>query len=422
MEAYRYKLASNKVQKIDCPFCRAKKHWQRYIDIVTGEVLPENHGRCDNSNKCGKWITPKDTGYSKTIWKQEKSSDSELFDEHKNNAQKEIRIEPTYFNYQTFQYTLANDKYEKNVFIQNLIHKIKFPLESSEVKKVIQIYKLGTITKGYRYGAITMPFIDFKGNVRAVQVKQFDEQNHTTGTDFLHSIIIKHNLLNNIPSPKWLELYSKQQKIVSCLFGEHLLSKYKNNPIALVEAPKTAIYGTLYFGLPESDYSLIWLAVYNKSSFSFDKLKVLEGRRVIVFPDLSKNGNTFEEWQDKAKHYEKQLKNTQFIFSDLLEKYASDEERSNGLDIADFLIKQDWKLFRKNSKNLSKSQFLVNNENEKYPLTNDELLKLAEKYIGNNNSIQKSEIPYFEEMMEFKIIKESKPILGYYYLSQSTPF
>ena len=57
-----------------------------------------------------------------------------------------------------------------------------------------------------------------------------------------------------------------------------------------------------------------------------------------------------------------------------------------------------------------------------YPPTNEELLKLAEKSIGFNNSKQKAEIPYFEEMIEFRIIKESKPVLGYYYLIQSTPF
>ena len=56
------------------------------------------------------------------------------------------------------------------------------------------------------------------------------------------------------------------------------------------------------------------------------------------------------------------------------------------------------------------------------PPTTEELLKLAEKLIGFNNSKQRTEIPYFEEMMEFRIIKESKPILGNYYLSSSTPF
>jgi hypothetical protein len=57
-----------------------------------------------------------------------------------------------------------------------------------------------------------------------------------------------------------------------------------------------------------------------------------------------------------------------------------------------------------------------------HPPTTEELLKLAKKLIGFNNSKQKAEIPFFEEMMEFRILKESKPVLGYYYLSQSTPF
>jgi len=147
--------------------------------------------------------------------------------------------------------------------------------------------------------------------------------------------------------PEWLEIYLSQEKRITCLFGEHLLSRYPNNPVALVEAPKTAVYCTLYCGLPETPENFIWLAVYNKSSFSFDKLKVLQGRFVSVFPDLSKEGNTFKEWETKAKEYESRLSGTRFIFSDLLERSASEADRSEGNDLADFLIKKDWRLFRK---------------------------------------------------------------------------
>lgn len=89
------------------------------------------------------------------------------------------------------------------------------------------------------------------------------------------------------------------------------------------------------------------MAVYNKSSFSFDKLKILQGRFVYVFPDLSKDGNTFKEWETKAKEYESRLPGTRFIFSDLLEQLAPEREKSEGNDLADYLIKQDWRLFRK---------------------------------------------------------------------------
>ena len=352
MNKHRYSLASNKVKKLDCPYCGAKKHWQRYIDIETGEVLPEQHGRCDNADKCGKWVTPKDTGYAKAIWEQEQKvtgvtkvtvPKQKYF---RTQPKPQPTPKPVFFDFETFKQTLQPERYEKNTFIQNLFYRVQSPFEVDEVTKVIQLYRLGTVVNGYRAGAITFPFIDIKGNVRAVQVKQFDEQNHTTGTDFLHSIIEKHHTRNNKPLPEWLEAYTKQDKRITCLFGEHLLSKYPNTKVYLFEAPKTAIYATLYFGFPEQS-NTICLAVYNKSSFSFDKLKVLQGRFIYVFPDLSKDGNTFKEWETKAKEYENRLPGTRFIFSDLLEQKATPLQREQGADIADVLILRDWRDFRK---------------------------------------------------------------------------
>lgn len=336
-------------KKHHCPNC-GKKRFVRYIDTQTGEYLPEQYGRCDREINCPQqeYNNPYKDGYAKAIWEQEKGNRSELPNNWKPQRKRAIpqpQPEPVFFDFETFKQTLQH--YEKNAFIQNLLTRVAFPFEVDEVTKVIQLYRLGTVANGYRAGANTFPFIDIKGNVRAVQVKQFDEQNHTTGTDFLHSIIEKHHTRNNKPLPEWLEAYNKNEIKVSCLFGEHLLSKYPYNPVALVEAPKTAVYGTLYFGLPETPESLIWLAVYNKSSFSFDKLKVLQGRFVYVFPDLSKDGSTFKEWETKVKEYEKRLPGTRFIFSDLLEQLAPQQDKERGKDIADYLIKQDWRLFRK---------------------------------------------------------------------------
>lgn len=350
MNKYRYILASNKFPKLDCPYCGAKKHWQRYIDTETGEVLPEQHGRCDNNQKCGQMVTPKDTGYSEMIWEQEQGNCSEFTanwkPQHKEQRPTPKAV-PVFFDFETFKKTLKPERYEQNTFIQNLLHRVQFPFDAKEIEKIIALYYLGTIASGYRAGANTFPFIDTRGNVRTIQVKQFNNENHTTGTDFLHSIIEKHHTRNNKPLPEWLKAYLKQDKRVSCLFGSHLLTKYPQNPVALVEAPKTAIYGTLYFGFPVHPENLIWLAVYNKSSFSYDKLKVLQGRDVYTFPDLSKDGNTFKEWETKAKEMENRLPGTKFIFSDLLEQLAPETDKYKGYDIADYLIKQDWRIFRK---------------------------------------------------------------------------
>lgn len=345
-----------------CPRC-TKKRLVRYVDMQDHEYLPDIYGRCDREADCCYHLNPYVDGYAKAILNQ--GNVSGLPNSWK-PMQKDLLStpKPINFDFNTFKKTLSN--YDQNIFVQNLIQNVAFPFAIDEVTKVIELYRLGTITNGYRSGAITFPFIDIKNNVRAIQVKQFDKTNHTTETDFLHSIIEKHYNRKNEQLPGWLQLYTKQDKKVSCLFGEHILSKYPMNPIALVEAPKTAIYGTLYFGLPNTSEDLIWIAVYNKSSFSFDRLESLKGRDVFVFPDLSLEGNTFKEWEFKAQQFETQMPGTKFNFSDLLEKSASQDDREAGNDFADILIRQDWRLFRKNLEEETSKAEIEENLHEEY--------------------------------------------------------
>lgn len=331
-----------------CPDCN-KKRFVRYIDTKTGEYLPDQYGRCDREANCGYHLNPYQDGYSKMIWDKENGNSPIIPIRWKPPSTRKAPqppAKPVYFNFEAFKRTLRPEFYENNVFIQNLFNRVPYPFDPADVTKVIEFYRLGTIPGGYRAGAVTFPFIDIKGNVRAVQVKQFDETNHTTGTDFLHSVLAKHYSNNGKQQPEWLEAYMNQDKKVSCLFGEHLLNEFPSNRIALVEAPKTAVYGTLYFGLPETPDQYLWLAVYNKSSFSLDKVKPLQGRFVDVFPDLSKDGVTFREWEAKAKEFERQLPGTQFKLYDFLEHEALEADRVNGEDIADYLIKLDWRSFR----------------------------------------------------------------------------
>ena len=344
MNQFRYILEKGS-KKHHCPAC-GNRRFVRYIDTESGDYLPNEYGRCDRECNCPYHCNPYTDGYAKMILNQQRAiNSSDTYLQRPLNSLKPVsRPKTTFIPNHILEQILHG--YGQNVFIQNLLYNVPFPFEAKDIEQVISQYNLGTATEGYRAGAITFPFIDKNGNVRAIQVKQFDETNHTTGTDFLHSIMVKHYTRNNKPLPEWLKAYNKNEIKVSCLFGEHLLNKYPYNPIALVEAPKTAIYGALYFGFSDNAENLLWLAVYNLSSLTLEKCRALMGRDVYLFPDLSADGSAYKLWSLKAKELEAQMPGTRFIVSDLLEKHAEDKERANGYDIGDYLIKQDWRDYR----------------------------------------------------------------------------
>lgn len=353
-QKYRYTLGSNKVQKLDCPYCGAKKHWQQYIDTQTGELLPAPHGRCDNQDKCGQWIKPSDTGYSKDVWEQEQGLQGKSHYRPKMKPVAKPKPKPPVFiPYEVLKAT--RKAYGLNTFIQNLLENVPYPFSENDIARVVSQYHLGTIPKGYMTGAVTFPFIDSNGKVRAIQAKKFDKDNHTVKTSFIHAILESFYKEQGKPSPQWLKAYQKQDKKVSCLFGAHLLDKYPHNPIALVEAPKTAIYGTLYFGFPENPKNFLWLAVYNLGSLTLDKCLALKGRQVYLFPDSSKSGNAYKQWSNKAQAFNMRVPRTRFEISDLLEQYAPQDDREQGTDLADYLIKLDWKHFRDKPNNRNRA-------------------------------------------------------------------
>lgn len=328
---YKYSLQRGS-QKYICPEC-GKKTFVRYTNNVTGEFLPFQFGRCDREIKCGY--------HNKPAFEREYNTYNKYVYKPKPKPQ---HLAPIPFEV----LSRVLNKYENNIFIQNLLERVPFPFEPCDIEAVISLYYLGTVADWG--GAVAFPFIDIENNIRAIQVKQFNEANHTTKTSFLPSILKYRYNQRGEPLPDWLPAYELNELKVSCLFGEHLLNKYPYNPIALVEAPKSAIYGALYFGLPSVPERFLWLAVYNLSSLNVQKCKSLAGRDVVLFPDLSQDGKAFELWGTKAKELNANIKGARFRISDLLEMTASEAERVKGCDIADYLISKDWRLFRESEK------------------------------------------------------------------------
>ncbi len=116
--------------------------------------------------------------------------------------------------------------------------------------------------------------------------------------------------------------YKKGFNLTQCLFGEHLLTEDLTSPEAIVESEKTAIIALAK--MPE----YLWLATGSLNEFKTAKLEILRNRRVVAFPDHG----AYDIWQQKASEMSFHIK-----VSDYLEKNATEEQKKQGLDIADFL-------------------------------------------------------------------------------------
>lgn len=188
-----------------------------------------------------------------------------------------------------------------------------------ETERLFRLYQVGT---GKKWGGCTVFWqIDIDGNVRAGKLMGYDK---TTG----------HRIKEPQSQVTWAHsaMHLQDYHLVQCLFGEHLLRSYPATPVALVESEKTALIMAHF--MPD----MVWLATGGKNGcFNANAMKVLSGRKAILFPDL---GAT-DEWREKSQILTSIC--SQVIVSNIIEEAATDEQRAAGLDIADFFLMEPTK-------------------------------------------------------------------------------
>lgn len=222
--------------------------------------------------------------------------------------------------YKLFKSSLK--KYEANHFAQYLVN--LFGTEISE--KLIAKYYIGT--SKYWKGATVFWQVDVSNKIR-------------TGKIMLYNSHTGKRIKKPFNHITWVHKIIKQPSfnLKQALFGEHLLSD-NANPIAIVESEKTAIIASAYF--PE----LTWLATGSLCGLTLNNCKTLNNQpnEVILFPDISKpKGNqetSFVRWKTIAEN------NLQrFRISNYLETNSTNSEKIQGLDLADYLTKINFKDF-----------------------------------------------------------------------------
>jgi hypothetical protein len=170
-------------------------------------------------------------------------------------------------------------------------------------------------------GATVFWQIDQRGKIRAGKIMLYSP---TTGK----RIKCPYDHISWTHSALKLPNFQLQQ----CFFGEHLL-KDNLKQIAICESEKTAIICSVY--LPE----FVCIAAGNKNGLNPEKCMALAGRNVVLFPDT----NSFDEWKLKSSTLN-HIAN--FTISNLLERKASESDKKEGLDLADYLIGFDYKKFQ----------------------------------------------------------------------------
>lgn len=285
-----------------CPECQQKdKSFTLYIDRETGEPLSDNTGRCEHVNKCGYHYTPK-----------QYFADNGISPENKPYLRSIPKPHPpvSYIDTDVLKKSLTD--YEANDFVK-FLHTL---FDAETVSKLIARYFIGT--SNHWQGATTFWQLDITGKVRTGKIMLYSPVNGKRVKEPFNYITWAHTGLK-------LQNFNLKQS----LFGEHLINSNLGKPIAMVESEKTAIIASVY--LPQ----LLWLACGSLQNLTADRCQPLVGRCVKLYPDLG----AFNRWNVKAKELG-------FTVSDILERNATEADKDKGLDIADYLIGQDWRKLR----------------------------------------------------------------------------
>lgn len=304
---YQLEKYHGKATRHECPNCHDRHSFTYYVND-DGQPLDENCGRCDHESSCGYHYTPTDYFRDHPTNKPtEKNFVPKMQLQPK--PQKPICTIPFKFVRQSASYNSTFVKFLCGLFD-------RFTLDSPAIKRLGELYALGA-TKSKE---VIFWQIDINGKVRTGKIMKYGDDGHRikdgNGVNWIHAKMKKDGLLPD----DW--------ELTQCLFGEHLLnlSMNRNKVVALVESEKSALIGAACF--PD----FVWLATGGKSQLSPDKMKVLLGRTVVMFPDV----DGYKEWSEKAKEFTF----CKIAVSDVLEKNATDEERTSKIDIADWLIGQ----------------------------------------------------------------------------------
>ena len=296
---YQYQLA--KRGKWVCPEC-GRKTFVCYVD-TNGNVLDEGVGKCDRADKCAYHYTPR-----------QYFADNEGVGMPRQNrtiVKQTPPQKPTYIEPELFKKSVKATSTHRN----HLITFLNRVFGEKIVKRMIADYYIGT--SNHWSGATVFWQIDGGGRVHGGKIMQYNPDNGKRVKEPYNRITWVHSALK-IPS------YILRQ----CLFGEHLLAKYPDMFVVIVESEKTAIM------LSAIVTDCIVLACGGCQNLTIAFCEPLRGRNVVLIPDNGK----LAEWSEKGRKLRHLFKTLSIV--DIMERPETLQrwKLNGGDDIGDLIL------------------------------------------------------------------------------------
>lgn len=294
---YKYVLEkySGSKSRFNCPNCK-RKEFTRYKNIETNEYLPYEYGICNRMIKCG---------YKKYPSQKINSNLEEV---------NHIHLEIIEYLDKKILYEFENSNFKNPLFIF-----LKLYFDEIKVQQIFELYQVKT-EKYYENYLTVFPQLDQDFNLRTLKKMRYNSQTGKRNKSFF----------------QWYN--PNKNNLKQCLFGLHILNEpiFLESKIVIVESEKTAILGMLYF----DDY--LFLATGGMMNLTLERLEPLQGKEIILMPDLSPinaKNSAFNYWKNKAERIAKEV-SCSISISTLLEEYSSDFQKENQYDLGDFIIEK----------------------------------------------------------------------------------
>lgn len=330
MPDYQFKFEKGS-KKYACPKCGAPKKFRRYINRRTGEYAGVDFGRCDRENSCGYHRYPSTeqsfAGNSAFFGLKRRVFQETTFKNAASSFQSPVTMAkmPDYIAFDVLIRTLTSN--EPNAFVQFLFD--LFPDDPDAVCGAIAAYGIGTFKNFTAF-----PKIDRSGRVATAKLMKFDRRSGKRLRENYSVSSLPYEL------KRTGELKQDFETDKDVFFGEHLLSKFPNLPVAIVEAEKTAV---IAFICKSAFPDFVWLATGSKQWLNVNRLKQLGKRRIILYPDA----DGFNHW--RKIEAEARASGLNVMMSDIIEKQATSAQKAQQLDLADYLVHIQRQINEKNS-------------------------------------------------------------------------